>query len=72
MVDFLSPAGVLVVWIGPQEPAGKLRVMLEKHGLIVEAGMVREYGSAVAVRRSGMTPISKVAAQSQPLRRNRQ
>jgi hypothetical protein len=74
MVDFLSPAGALVVWIDPQEPAGnrKLRVMLEKHGLIVEAGIVREHGCAVSAQRAGIKPISRVVAQSQPLRRNRQ
>jgi hypothetical protein len=74
LVDFLSPAGALVVWTNPQEPAGhrKLRVMLEKHGLIVEAGIVREHGSAVSAQRFGKKAISRVAAQSQPLRRNRQ
>jgi hypothetical protein len=74
LVDFLSPAGVLVVWIDPQEPAGnrKLRVMLEKHGLIVEAGIVREHGCAVSAQHSGKKAISRVATQSQPLRRNRQ
>jgi hypothetical protein len=74
MVDFLSPAGALVVWIDPQEPAGhrKLRSLLEKHGLAVEAGMVREHGCAVSAQRAGIKPISRVVAQSQPLRRNRQ
>jgi hypothetical protein len=74
LVDFLSPAGALVVWIDPQEAAGnrKLRSLLEKHGLVVEAGMVREHGSAVSAQRSGKKAISRVAAQSQPLRRNRQ
>jgi hypothetical protein len=62
-VDFLSPAGALVVWVDPQEPAGnrKLRSLLEKHGLVVEAGMVREHGSAVSAQRAEMNPISKVA-----------
>jgi hypothetical protein len=74
MVDFLSPAGVLVVWIDPQGLAGnrKLRSLLEKHGLVVEAGMVREHGCAVSAQHSGKKAISRVAAQSQPLRRNRQ
>ena len=63
LVDFLNPAGVLVVWIDPQEPAAnrKLRVMLEKHGLVVEAGTVREHGSAVSAQRSELKPISRVA-----------
>jgi hypothetical protein len=63
LVDFLRSAGVLVVWIDPQEPASnrKLRSMLEKHGLMVEAGTVREDGSAVSAQRSEMKAISKVA-----------
>jgi hypothetical protein len=63
LVDFLSPAGMLVVWVDPQEPASnrKLRVILEKHGLVVEAGTVREHGSAVSAQRSEVKPISKVA-----------
>jgi hypothetical protein len=63
LVDFLSPLGVLVVWVDPQEPADnqKLRSMLEKHGLVVEAGTVREHGSAVSAQRSEMRAISKVA-----------
>jgi hypothetical protein len=63
LVDFLSPGGMLVVWIDPQEPAGnrKLRSLLEKHGLVIEASTVREYGSAVSAQRSEMKAISKVA-----------
>ena len=63
LVDFLSPGGMLVVWIDPQEPAGnrKLRSLLEKHGLVIEASAVREYGSAVSAQRSEMKAISKVA-----------
>jgi hypothetical protein len=63
LVDFLTPAGVLVVWIDPQEPAGnrKLRATLEKHGLAVEAGTVREHGSAVSAQRFEFKPISRVA-----------
>jgi hypothetical protein len=63
LVDFLGSAGALVVWIDPQESAAnrKLRSMLEKHGLVVEAGTVREHGSAVSGQRSEMKAISKVA-----------
>jgi hypothetical protein len=63
LVDFLSPAGVLVVWVDPQEPAGnrKLRRALEAHGLIVEGGTIREHGCAVSAQRRDMTPSSKVA-----------
>jgi hypothetical protein len=61
--DFLAPAGVLVVWIDPQEPTTnrKLRSALESHGLLVEAGTIREHGCAVSAQRSEMIPISKVA-----------
>lgn len=63
LVDFLSPTGVLVVWVDPQERAGnrKLRSALQRHGLIVEAGTIREHGSAVSAQRSDMHPIRKVA-----------
>jgi len=62
LVDFLGSVGVLVLWTDPQEPAGnrKLRSVLEKHGLVVEAGTVREHGSAVSAQRSEMKAISKV------------
>jgi hypothetical protein len=63
LVDFLSPVGVLVVWVDPQEPAGnrKLRRVLDAHGLTVEAGTIREHGSAVSAHRSDVIPIPKVA-----------
>jgi hypothetical protein len=35
--------------------------MLEKHGLIIEAGTVREHGSAVLAQRSDMKAMPKVA-----------
>src|SRR5215813_8078447 len=61
LVDFLSPAGVVVIWVDPQEPAGnrKLYRTFEAHGLIVEAGANREHGSAVSARRGDMKPISR-------------
>src|SRR5262245_8304541 len=63
LLDFLTPAGGLVVWVDPQEPTAnrKLRAMLEKHGLIIEAGTVREHGSAVLAQRSDMKAMPKVA-----------
>jgi hypothetical protein len=63
LVDFLAPAGVLVVWVDPQKPAANqnLRSLLERRGFVVEAGTVREDGSAISARRREMTPISKVA-----------
>jgi hypothetical protein len=63
LVDFLSPTGVLVVWFDPQDRAGnrKLRSALQRHGLVVEAGTIREQGSAVSAQRCDMSPISKAA-----------
>lgn len=63
LVHFLGPSGVLVAWVDPQERAGsrKLRTMLGAHGFVVEAGTVRDYGSAVAARRCEARPICKVA-----------
>jgi hypothetical protein len=63
LVHFLTPSGVLVAWLDPQERAGNrsLRAMLEEHGFVVEAGTVRDHGSAVAARRCDPCPLSKVA-----------
>ena len=63
LVHFLTPSGVLVAWLDPQERAGNrtLRAMLERHGLVVEAGTVRDHGSAVAVRRCDPCPFSNAA-----------
>lgn len=63
LMDFLSPTGVVVVWVDPQEPAGnrKFRSAIEKHGLVIEAGIVHEYGSAIAAQRRETKPTVKVA-----------
>ena len=63
LVDFLNPAGVVVVWVDPQDPAGnrKLRRALEAHGLTVEAGTIREYGCAVSAQRRDMKPLPRAA-----------
>jgi hypothetical protein len=63
LVHFLTPSGVLVAWLDPQGRAGNrtLRAMLERHGLVVEAGTVHGHGSAVAARRCDPCPLSKVA-----------
>jgi hypothetical protein len=63
LVDFLSPAGVVVVWVDPQEPAGnrKLRRALEAHGLIVEAGTIHAHGSAISAQRRDMKPLPRAA-----------
>jgi hypothetical protein len=50
---FLSPAGVLVVWVDAQKPAANqsLRASLEKRGYVIEQSTVHECGCAFAARR---------------------
>jgi hypothetical protein len=63
LVHFVMPAGALVICFDPQDRAGnrKLRSMLENHDLLVEAGTVREHGSAISARRRELNPMPKVA-----------
>jgi|SRR5579862_9145125 len=63
LLKFLSPEGVLVVWLDSSKPAVKeaLYSALERHGLVVEASTVREDGSAFSARRRDMRPLSKAA-----------
>jgi hypothetical protein len=63
LVDFLNPAGLLVIWTDHQGPAAnrKLRSTLESHGFFVEAGSLRADGSAISARRWKKAPLSKVA-----------
>jgi hypothetical protein len=63
LVHFLTPTGVLVICVDPQDRAGnrKLRSVLEHHDLLVEAGTIREHGSAISARRRELNPISRVA-----------
>jgi hypothetical protein len=63
LMDFLSPAGVLVVWVDSQKPAANqdLRSTLERRGFVVDAVTVHEDGSAISARRYQRNPISKVA-----------
>jgi hypothetical protein len=51
--EFLSPRGMLLIWIDPQRPAASqnLRLLLERHGFTIEDGTVHECGCAVAARR---------------------
>jgi len=62
-VEFLSPAGVLVVWVDPQKASANetLRLSLEGRGFLVEEGTVHECGCAVLARRREMTPVRKAA-----------
>ena len=63
LVDFLSPAGVLVVWVDPQKAAANeaLRLSLENRGFVIEAGTVHECGCAVSARRRQANPVRKAA-----------
>lgn len=63
LVDYLSPAGVLVIWVDPQKPAANqnLRAALQRHEFRVEAETAHEYGFALSARRFEIIPISKAA-----------
>ena len=63
LVEFLSPAGVLVVWFDPQKPTATqtLRLSLERRGFVIEGGTVNECGCAVAARRREMNPVREAA-----------
>ena len=63
LVRFLSPTGVLVVWVDPQKAAATeaLRLALQRRGFVIEAGTVHDCGCAVSARRREMNPIRKAA-----------
>jgi hypothetical protein len=63
LVDFLSPAGLLVVWVEPQKAAATeaLRLSLEERGFVIEAGTIHECGCAVLARRRELNPVRKAA-----------
>jgi hypothetical protein len=63
LVHFLSPGGVLVVWLKPHEsmPGRKLRAALEGLGFGIEAGAKCEGGIAIAGRRLESAPATRVA-----------
>ena len=63
LVDFLSPAGVLVVWVDPQKAVANkaLRLSLERRGFVIEAGTVHDCGCAVSARRRERNPLRKAA-----------
>jgi len=63
LVEFLSPAGVLVVWVDPQRATANetLRLSLERRGFVIEAGTVHECGCAVSARRRQMNPVREAA-----------
>jgi len=63
LVDYLNPAGAVVVWVDPQKPAANqnLQATLERHGFRVEAGTAYEYGLAILARRFETSPVSQAA-----------
>ena len=60
---FLTPAGVLVVWVDAQKPAANhnLRSSLKKRGFVIEHITVHDCGWALAARRRQTIPLNKAA-----------
>lgn len=60
---FLSPDGMLVVWVDAQKPAANqiLRASLETRGYIIEQDTVHECGRAIAARLRQPTLLKKAA-----------
>jgi hypothetical protein len=67
--EFLSPRGVLLVWIDPQRPAASqnLRLLLARYGFTIEDGTVHECGFAVTARRCRAEAIGSAALRSSAL-----
>jgi hypothetical protein len=63
LVGFLSPGGVLVVWVDPQKAVANeaLRRAVESRGFVIEAGTVHDCGCAVSARRRETNPLRKAA-----------
>ena len=63
LVEFLGPAGVVVVWVDPQKAAANetLRLALEQRGFVIESGTVHECGCAVSARRRDVHSMRKAA-----------
>jgi hypothetical protein len=63
LANFLSPSGILVVWVDAQKPAANqsLRALLETRDFIVMQGTVHECGSALSARRQQTYPMQKAA-----------
>jgi hypothetical protein len=63
LARFLSPNGVLVVWVDAQKPAASqsLRASLEKRGFVIEQATVHQCGCAVAARRRQSYPLQQAA-----------
>jgi hypothetical protein len=63
LVDFVGPAGVLIVWLDPHAGAAgpRLRAILDNHDFRIEVGTLHHRGAAVAARRCETGATSKVA-----------
>ena len=63
LAKFLSPAGVLVVWVDAQKPTANqnLRTLLETRGYVIEQDAIHACGRAVMARRRHPTPLKKAA-----------
>ena len=63
LVEFVSPSGVLVVWVDRQKAAANdiLRLSLERRGFVIEAGSVHDCGCAFSARRREASPFRKAA-----------
>jgi hypothetical protein len=63
LVEFVTPSGVLVVWVDPQKAAANdvLRLALERRGFVIEAGTVHDCGCAFSGRRRETSPFRKAA-----------
>jgi hypothetical protein len=63
LVNFLTPEGLLVVWLDPQKPSGRqgLCSELERRGFRIEDVAVHDHGSAVSARRREAKPLPNAA-----------
>jgi hypothetical protein len=63
LVNFVSPTGMLVVWVDAQKQAANQRLCasLEKRGFVIEQGAVHECGCALSARRQQTYPVRKAA-----------
>ena len=63
LVDFLSPSGLVVVWVDTQKAVANeaLRLSLEQRGFAIEGGIVHDCGCAVSARRRQVNPVRKAA-----------
>jgi hypothetical protein len=63
LVDFLTPEGLLAIWLDPQKPSSRqdLCSKLERRGFRIEDIAVHDFGAAVSARRRDVKPLPKAA-----------